>query len=78
MLGPLSVGVAHWCNGQSLGRWVLHGRVDAELGLVQGRYEYLSQTEIEPVYYYSISVTPIMDTKYTQETKTNVQLTELN
>ena len=25
--------VPHWCNGKSLGGWVLHGRVDAVLGV---------------------------------------------
>ena len=35
-------------------------------GLVQARREHMSQTNIKPVYYYSISVTPIMGTKDTR------------
>ena len=38
-------------------------------GLVQARREQKSQTNIEPVYYYSILVTPIMGTKDTRHQK---------
>ena len=36
MVGPLSMGIAHRYNGQSLRIWVLYGRVDAMLRVSAG------------------------------------------
>ena len=77
MVGPLSVGVTHRCNGMSRRGWVLYGRVDAVLGVDLGcRREHKPRTNIESVYYKSISVTPIMGA-HRQKTPKVVQFTEL-
>ena len=41
-------------------------------GMVEARREHMSRANIEPVYYYSISVVPIMGAKDTRHQKWSV------